>query len=143
MSRVEDELALRDLMATYVDAVYRNDGETWKSTWAEDSIWDLAGMEAIGRDNIFALWQQAMAGFEFALMVPSVSRFDIEGDRASGFWYLQEFTRGRDGTTGNVVSCYRDTCVRDNGRWLYETRRYSFIYNGPADLSGSYTPPGD
>ena len=140
MSQLEDEQALRDLMATYLDAVYRNDGEAWKATWAEDSEWNLLGNAVTGRDNIYAMWQGAMASFDFALMVPSISKFEIDGDTATGFWYLQEFTRDHDGNTSNIVSRYLDSYVRENGRWLYKTRVYNFIYNGPADLSGSYSP---
>ncbi|MEM1113963.1 MAG: nuclear transport factor 2 family protein [Pseudomonadota bacterium] len=140
---LEDEQALRDLMATYLDAVYRNDGEAWKATWTEDSEWNLVGNAVTGRDNIYAMWQGAMASFEFAMMVPSIGKFEIDGDVASGFWYLQEFTRDHDGNTSCIVSRYLDTYVRENGRWLYKSRHYDFIYNGPADLSGNFMPlPG-
>lgn len=140
MIQLEDEKALRDLMASYIDAVYRNDGEAWKSTWATDAEWNILGNSHTGIDNIYSMWQQVMASVEFALMMPSISRFEFEGDRASGFWYLQEVTRDHDGNTSNIISQYRDNYVRQDGKWLYQRRQYNFIYNGPADLSGAYTP---
>jgi ketosteroid isomerase-like protein len=140
MNTPEDELALQNLMARYVDAVNRSDGTSWAATWAEDTSWNLLGTEVQGRDNILALWQQMMGGFEFALMMPSSSLFEIDGESASGHWYLQEFTRDKNGDSGMVLSRYLDTYSRIDGQWLYQSRHYAFIYQGPAELSGNYTP---
>lgn len=142
MSRtLEDEIALRNLMSRYVDAVHRRDAATWAATWSEDACWNLLGTDVNGKANIVALWQQMMAGFEFALMLPSSCLFNIDGDRASGHWYLQEITRDREGNGSSIISRYLDTYCRHDGQWLYQSRRYSFIYHGTEDLGGSYTAP--
>jgi ketosteroid isomerase-like protein len=141
MNALEDELALRNLMARYADAVNRHDANAWVATWAEDGVWNLLGTPVSGRDNILALWQQMMGSFEFALMLPSSCLFSVTGNTASGHWYLHEYTRDLQGTATTVLSRYLDTYVKQNGQWLFQSRQYSFIYNGPADLSGTYTPP--
>jgi ketosteroid isomerase-like protein len=141
MSTVEDQLALKDLMDRYVDAVYRSDADAWAATWAEDAYWNLVGTEAQGRDNIVTLWLQMMASFEFALMMPNSSHFEVTGDQATGHWYLQEYTRDSSGQSGMIVSRYLDTYSRVEGQWLYQSRRYELIYQGPADFAGTYTPP--
>ena len=141
MSTTEDQLALKNLMATYVDAVNRRDGETWATTWAPDARWNLMGTDVVGRDNIVALWQQMMASFEFAVMMPSSCLFEINGNEASGHWYLQEFTRDLEGNSASILSRYLDTYQKRDGHWLYQSREVSFIYHGPADLSGNYTAP--
>ena len=140
MHNLEDELALQNLMARYVDAVNRRDEDAWSATWAEDSEWNLLGSPVAGKDNIVGLWQQMMGGFEFALMMPSSSMFAIDGDSASGQWYLHEYTRDLEGTASTILSRYVDTYVKQDGQWLFKTRAYNFIYNGPSDLSGTYTP---
>jgi ketosteroid isomerase-like protein len=140
MNALEDELALRNLMGRYADAVNRRDADAWVATWATDGVWNLLGNPVSGRDNILALWQQMMASFEFALMLPSSCLFDVSGDAASGHWYLHEYTRDLQGNASTVLSRYLDTYVRKGGQWLFQSRHYSFIYNGPADLSGTYTP---
>lgn len=141
MSTVEDELALRRLMDRYIDAVHRVDSDAWIATWAQDSTWNLLGNPVQGKDNILALWQQMMGTFEFALMLPSSCVFDIDGDQASGHWYLQEFSRDLEGNTSNMVSRYVDNYIKQDDEWLFKSRDYAFIYNGPADLSGTYTRP--
>jgi len=140
MNALEDELALRNLMGRYADAVNRRDADAWIATWAADGVWNLLGNPVSGRDNILALWQQMMGSFEFALMLPSSCLFNVEGDTASGHWYLHEYTRDLQGNASAVLSRYLDTYIRQGGQWLFQSRQYSFIYNGPADLSGTYTP---
>ena len=140
MNPIEDELALKNLMSRYADAVNRVDADAWVATWAEDAIWNLLGNPVSGRDNILALWKQMMSSFEFALMLPSSCLFEVSGDTASGHWYLHEYTRDPEGNASTVLSRYVDTYVKQDGEWLYKSRDYGFIYNGPADLSGNYTP---
>ena len=140
MNTLEGELALRNLMARYADAVNRRDADAWVATWAADGVWNLLGNPVSGRDNILALWQQMMGSFEFALMLPSSCLFEVNGDTASGHWYLHEYTRDLQGNASTVLSRYLDTYVKQGGQWLFQSRHYSFIYNGPADLSGTYTP---
>ena len=141
MSTLEDQQALRDLMAVYIDAVARFDGEAWKETWAEDGSWILMGNEVQGRDVLYELWQQLMGGFDFALLIPTTCRYEIEGDRARGFYYLQELTRTADGQGSQLFSRYTDECVRTADGWRYQSRAYEIIYQGSADLPGELTRP--
>lgn len=140
MGKRKDERAIQRLMARYVDAANRRDGEAWAQTWAEDGTWNLMGMETQGRDAILGLWQQVVAGFEFAILMPSSSALEIEGNTASGHWYLQEFTRDLQGEKMFALSRYLDTYSKVDGEWYFQTRRYDFIYRGATDLSGEYTP---
>lgn len=141
MSTLDDELALQKLMARYVDAVHRRDADSWAACWCDDASWTLVGSEVNGRDNILALWLQVMQGFEFAMIMPASSLFDIDGDSASGHWYLQEYTRTIEGEPGFVLSRYRDHYRRLDGQWRYQSRHYDILYQGPADLSGTFTAP--
>lgn len=141
MSKLEDELALRDLMARYVDAVNRYDADAWIATWADDAVWNLLGNPVEGKDNILALWQQMMGTFDFALMFPNSCLFDIDGDSASGHWYLHEYGRDKEGNGNTILSRYVDTYVKRDGQWLFKSREYGFIYNGAPDMSGSFTRP--
>lgn len=140
MNTPETDLALRNLMASYVDAVNRRDAQAWGNTWDENASWKLMGSTVQGRENIVALWQQLMGGFEFALMLPSSSAFEIDGHRASGHWYLQEFTRDLQGKATTLLSRYADNYCLQDGRWRYLSREYQVLYHGDAELTGTYTP---
>jgi len=141
VNNIEDEMGLRNLMARYADAVNRYDAGAWIGTWAEDGEWNLLGTPVRGREAILTLWHQMMGGFEFALLLPSSSLFAVQGERASGHWYLHEYNRDREGRAGVNVSRYDDTYVRRDGEWLFQSRRYTFLYNGAPDFSGTFTRP--
>ena len=140
MNNIEDELAIRNLMATYVDAANRRDGELWKSTWAEEGVWRIMGMDICGRDNIHQLWLQVLESFDFALLMPSSGQFTVDGDSAHGHWYLQELTRSTNGDASTMIARYTDKYTRREGQWYYALREYILLYAGDSDLSGEYTP---
>ena len=140
MNHLEDQFALQQLMGRYVDAANRRDGEAWAATWAEDGCWSLMGMEVEGRTAILGLWQQVMAGFDFALLAPSSHVIEIDGDTATGHWYLQEFTRDLEGAAMQAVSRYSDRYSRIDGAWYFQRRQYDMIYSGSAPMEGDYTP---
>ncbi len=135
-----DDRAIRDLCARYIDAVNRTDGAAWQDTWAENGTWNLMGTEVTGREPLLGFWQAAMSGFKFALMVLNSGAIDISGDTASGRWYVTEHLLGQDGNGIHVEGAYDDEYVRENGRWLFARRNYQALYQGPQDLSGTYTP---
>ena len=140
--RLEEERELSVLMARYCDAVNRRDGEDWIDCWAEGAQWVLMGNRVSGRENILALWQQVMSGFEFALMLPSSCLFTADGTSASGHWYLHEYTRDHQGNAATNVSRYQDTYRKVDGQWFYQSRECHFIVSG-AGLSGPYNPVGE
>ncbi len=140
MGKRKDERALQQLMARYVDAVNRRDSQAWARTWAEDGTWSIAGMEVTGRQAILDLWQQLMTGFEFAVLMPASSLLEIDGNSATGHCYLQEFTRDLEGERNLALSRYLDSYAKKKGQWYFQRRQYDFIYRGPADLGGEYTP---
>ena len=140
MSTSLDELAVRNLVAAYIDAVNRYDKEDWAATWSETATWDLMGMEVSGRDAIVELWTNAMSGFETALMMLNSGTVTVDGDTASGRWYLTEHLKPVEGDANMVLGVYDDEYRRENGQWLFSRRAYRIMYQGPADLSGTFTP---
>lgn len=123
----EDDLALRNLMAKYTDAVNRPNPDNWISCWAEDAEWDLLGTIVHGHKQILGLWQQMMAGFESVSMLPSSYLFEVDGKHASGHCYLQEFSLDKEGKRLTLISRYQDTFRKVDGQWLFQSRHYQII----------------
>jgi len=46
----DDQIAIRALIDSYTDAVFRRDADAWGATWAQDALWNLAGTHVRGRD---------------------------------------------------------------------------------------------
>lgn len=127
---VEDELAIRHLVSAYADAVNRRDGDLWASTWADDSTWELRGNPFEGRDNIVKMWRDAMDSFEFVVQLVYQGTLDIQGERASGRWYLAEHLRpqGSENTMFNIGT-YADEYARIDGKWLFIKRSYQVLHS--------------
>lgn len=135
-----DELAIRNLVARYSDAVNRRDAAVWGDTWAEDATWKIMGMEPQGRETIVKLWEQLMGGFPFVVQMPSEGLVTVDGDTATGRFYLHEWGKGPDGTGMLTLGVYHDTFQRDPDGWRFSERDFNSMYTGPADMSG--TPAG-
>lgn len=140
LERLADELALRELVARYADAVNRRDAEVWKDTWTEDGVWHLFGRDVEGREAVFQTWQGAMGMFTFVLQLIHSGTIEVHGDKAIGRWYLSEVAHTSQGDKLLTVGVYHDRCERDGGQWRFARRRFDVLYQGPPDLSGQVTP---
>jgi ketosteroid isomerase-like protein len=140
MTATNDELAIRDLVARYIDAVNRYNPSDWAATWSESASWNLMGMEVAGRDAIVELWSGAMSGFEFAIMMLNSGTLDIDGDTVSGRWYVTEHLKPVEGDANITLGVYDDRYVREGDQWLFARRHYNVMYQGAADYSGNFNP---
>lgn len=140
LDQLADELEVRDLVARYADAVNRRHAEDWKETWAPDGVWHLFGRDVEGRDAVFQTWQGAMGMFSFVLQLIHSGTVEVEGNEATGRWYLSEVAHTSQGDRLLTVGVYHDHCVREEGTWRFAKRRFDVLYQGPPDLSGGVTP---
>ena len=139
-STTDDELAIRNLVARYADAVNRRDEALWRSTWAADGEWLILGYQPHGRDEVVALWRELMGAFSFVLQLIHSGNVDIGDDRATGRWYMSEVWKRADGTAGLTVGVYQDFYAHAEGEWRFSRRRIDLLYMGPPDLSAEPIP---
>ena len=134
------ELAIRNLVARYCDAVNRYDGEAWAATWTEDGRWLFLDQVHQGRDTILAFWSTVMAQLDFAIMLADNALISVDGDTASGRWYTQEIvrTRGEHGRT--IVGVYDDCYSNSSDEWLIQSRRYHKLYEAPTNEREVHIP---
>jgi len=123
----EDRLAIRELVESYNDAVMRFDGEAWAANWRDDATWDTGNGELTGKENFFPVWKEAMAGFSFVGFFASAGPITVDGDRAHGTWYQQEFLHPKEGGNLNITGQYEDDYVKVDGRWFFEKRIYNIL----------------
>lgn len=127
----EDRLAIRELIDSYADAVTRNDGAAWASTWAEDGEWSVPDgtgqtLTARGRDAILELWTQAMTQFSGVVFQAWPGAIVIDGARADVRSYTCETYVSEAGPT-TLRGAYEDECVKQDGRWLFRRRAFALL----------------
>lgn len=130
----EDDLAIRDLVARYADAVCRRDAEAWLATWAPECSWDLGGGRvAHGPHETLALWQSSIAKYPWVAQLPTSGRLESVDGQACGQWYLLELNHRADATAVMHLGHYADTYIRVAGGWRFRTRQFHLIYRGAMD----------
>ena len=62
-----------------------------------------------GRDAVVELWIGAMGSFDFVVQLVYQGTVEIQGDTASGRWYLSEHLRPTGQESGRFsIGCYED-----------------------------------
>lgn len=137
MPMTEDDFAIRDLAARYVDAVNRDDTPAWALTWAEQCAWEMLGNRAEGREQVLSMYGGARAMFSSVFMMLGSGTLEINAPHASGRWYLTEHLVRTDGEPVTVFGCYEDVYLRAGGEWRFAERRYRILreIRGPSGTS--------
>ncbi len=128
---IEDRTLIRELLATYCDAVNQRDAEAWGSTWAEDAEWELPHLDmdnVCGREAIVASWVEAMKLFPFVNMMAEAGSIEVDGDRATMRSYTAEVAVMQDGQEIRPRGQYDDICVRRGGRWQFAKRTFTVLH---------------
>jgi ketosteroid isomerase-like protein len=129
-----DQIAIRELNATYVDAVMRRSASAMSSVWARDGRWYFLGKWIVGRDQILARWQKAMSGFPVVFHQMTSEQISVSGDGAQSRVYLVEEVITKDHQVVKFLGVYNDVCTRLDEGWRYSSRRFDLIYQGPGSL---------
>ncbi|MFS0736075.1 nuclear transport factor 2 family protein [Sphingomonas sp. 1P06PA] len=128
---IEDRLAIRELIESYADAVVRVDPEAWGATWAEDAVWSMPDYPQFptttGRDNIVALWVEAMKHFPGVIFVANPGSIEIDGDTAKMRSYTSE-VYDQEGVTKRDRGVYEDVCVKRDGKWQFKSRTFRNLH---------------
>ena len=127
-----DELAIRALVDRYSDAVNRRDFDTYRACWATDGVWNLGEPNNVrkeGVDNIVEEVKRTLGSFDFFAQMPHAGVVEVDGNRATATWTLNEIGRAADGKSGMfILAIYSDELVRQNGKWLFAKRTYRVLY---------------
>jgi limonene-1,2-epoxide hydrolase len=131
LQRIEDIETIKQLKARYCafcDDNYNPQGIA--SLFTDDGVWDGGDLgKAEGHAAIIKFFERAPSAFSFAIHHVMNPIIEVDGDRATGRWYLlQPLTRrSREGEEGAMwlAGRYEDEYVRIIREWKF--KRLKFI----------------
>jgi hypothetical protein len=126
ITRLEDIEAIKQLKAEYCDICDDlHNPERITSLFAEDGIWESPSFgKAQGHTAIRDLFQEFRDMFSFSQHNITNPRIVINGDRATGIWYLLgPWNNTKDGKNIWMTARYDDDYVKINGEWKYQHLR--------------------
>ena len=118
--------SLRRLTADYSHGLDKRDGPRFTSIWTQDAEWESnpGGPFTVGLPDIMAMAEQVWVAvpethhwhFNHAIDV------DVEAGTATGMCDAFSIAHFADGRWTRTAITYRDTYVRQDGRWLIAQR---------------------
>jgi ketosteroid isomerase-like protein len=124
---LEDRALIRERMGAYSDAVFQRDSELWLANWIEDCAWHTLSQEFRGKVELRDQWAKIWESLEKMTFFTEVGGIEVLGEKARARSYCREILFLKDGSVRKVVGQYDDVLVRENGVWLFATRRYKLL----------------
>jgi len=136
VQRLEDDRAIRDLKHEYC---YRLDDRDWDGTvelFTPDTVLDYGGLGTYeGRDGVRKFAEGFIAeSLEATAHAVHNGVIDVDGDEATGRWYVTSFITLANGTSGVRMGEYEEQYRRcDDGEWRIASLWLRFRYSADYD----------
>jgi uncharacterized protein (TIGR02246 family) len=119
---LEAQFAIRRLKHEYCHTVDAGEYDEWVSLFTEDGTFDREGADPIeGRDALREMMLEEFDdAFEHTAHVVTNPVIDVDGDVATGRWYVTLVYESAGGTVGRNQGVYEDVYRRVSGEWLID-----------------------
>ena len=111
-----DRVEIQELRAKYSRAIDYGEYERASEIFTDDAFVNYRGGACNGPDEVEAYWNEHVA-YEFSLHTVTMPELSIDGDEATGKWYLFVPYRTTDGRDGIVMGWYEDQYRRVDDGW--------------------------
>lgn len=133
LRRVEDALAIGELVARYAIAVDDRDMDTLAGLYAEDAVFDGLTDTLVGRDAVVAYVRAKLAGYDgVSVHTPHAPVLDFASDDTATGTVPAHVEYAEAGAQRILGARYHDRYVRRDGRWYFASRKLQIVYTGPA-----------
>ena len=130
VERIEDEAAIRDLIARFADGETRNDQEYVRGLWVHDCVFTInePNLQTFrGLEDIMNFLSQLRGSKEFFIQMIHSGVVEINGDEAHARWLVREVARGGD-KFYQTLGLFTDVLVKQGDRWLFRERAYHYVF---------------
>ncbi len=126
----QDHFELSRLVEAYCDGVIRKDVDTWSSTWADDSEWQMRGDPIVGKQAIVEYWVEAMKRFHWVMQTAPHTVFEVEegANEGTGRVVAHETFKRADDVMGGLIAIYHDRYVKTDAGWKFAARKLEILH---------------
>lgn len=140
---IEDELAIRNLVARFTDAVNERDRDAFRQVWTENAIWENGPPRphaAEGVDAIVDMFDRLLASRVLFIQRTHSGIIDFTGaDTATARFIERERGRGSEDYYENLA-VYQDVLVRTPVGWRFKRRYYNYRFLDVSAFPGEVIP---
>jgi ketosteroid isomerase-like protein len=125
LEHVRDELEIRDLVASFAEIVNDMRPGDMRQVFTADAEFVIRGWtELTGPDQIVGFLTGVIGHWDMIFQAVGSGRIKIDGDTATGTWYVTEYGRYRDGNETFLGGKYTDAYVRTEAGWRFGRRAF-------------------
>lgn len=112
---------IRQLRAAYAHYLDRGDWGAWADLFAPDAVVEFGSYRTLeGRDEIREFGETVVDDlFEYSMHTAQMPLIEVDGDSATGLWYLFAYYQLSDGDPGSIYGTYEDEYRRVDGDWKF------------------------
>lgn len=131
---MQDRVAIDELRSRYARTIDNRDWEGYASLFAEDAVVEYHGRGRFEGPAEVKQFVEENVAYDQSVHMAHMPTVTIDGDEATGSWYLYVFYV-IDDTYGWVVGEYEDEYRRVDGEW-----KFTYISNENYFDTGGYHP---
>lgn len=126
---MNDRQQITELVARWADASNRVDSEAWAATLSDDCVYSMTGgPKRNGRDEIVEYSVEVLGSIEFVLQLVHSGTVEVDGDLATGRWFISEYQGFSEDKGAFVIGVYQDRYVRTADGWKFAERQLDVVY---------------
>ncbi|WP_254810966.1 nuclear transport factor 2 family protein [Natronosalvus amylolyticus] len=111
--------ALLELRAAYARAIDYGQWEEYAQLFTTDTEVVYPRETLNGRQAVYEYGRDRVE-YEYSMHTAQMPELEIDGNTASGEWYMLVFYIATDGTQGHVLGSYTDEYRRVDGSWKFD-----------------------
>ncbi|MGB0188537.1 MAG: nuclear transport factor 2 family protein [Aequoribacter sp.] len=124
---------IKQLKARYFRFLDTGNQEGLASVFTEDATAHFIGghydIDVQGRDKLLKFYAYSFTEDKFGMHNGHHPEITVDGDNATGLWYLQDiFINLEENTTVMGSAIYEDTYVKVDGEWKIKTTNYERLW---------------
>jgi ketosteroid isomerase-like protein len=140
-NNLADEQAIRNLTASYTDAINRMDIDDIAPVYDDDAVFTMMERPSvIGRPAILDVLRATVARYQLVMQLLHSGVVQLDGDSARARWQITEFQVLADGQPRFIAGRYEDELVRRADGWKFARRTFTARYVGDISLTSGVRP---